>query len=207
MVQQITRDTLPPSDVELQLCSEGCGEVAVFSYRWDWGATGAVCAHHATLLQQTSETLKRSIALHPIAKAGPEPLLRDERTQLVAKHLVLEAELAEAQSRGLEVYRKNGDLQVQLNSAVIKEREMKAQVSDAVEKLRIAEEKAAVQAAENGRLLVELDRLRALETFVAERDDRERRGKELAEQGERDARERRELGLDDEGETPNVVDG
>jgi hypothetical protein len=181
MQQVATSDTLPPSaDVDVQLCdTEGCDAVAVFSYRWEWGATGNSCAHHATLLQQTAESLKRTIAVHPIPRSSPLPLLRDERTQLIAKHLVLEAELAEAKNRGLEVYRKNGDLQVQLNTAIVKERELRAQLQDSGEKRRVAEQRASEVNAENGRLLVELERLRALETFVAEREDRERRDRGL----------------------------
>lgn len=191
-MEQVTSDTLPPSaHIELQTCTgDGCTEAAVFSYRWEWGATGVACATCAALLQQTSTALNRSIALHPIVRSAPEPLLRDERIQLVAKHMVLEAELEEARSRGLEVYRKNGDLQVQLNTAIVKERELKAQVKDLQLQLDQVEARHAKVDAENGRLLVELDRLRALETFVAERDERERTDE----------------GQGDEGERPNVVD-
>lgn len=173
---QLSSDTLPPSaDVDLVTCDEdGCNEAAVYNYRWDWGAVGKVCAKHAQLLQQTSEAIKRTIALHPIARATSEPLGRDERVQLVAKHIVLEAELEEAKTRGLEVYRKNGDLQVQLNTAVVRERELKAQVADSQVKLGELQKAHDKLNLENGRLLVELERLSALEAFVAERDSAER---------------------------------
>jgi hypothetical protein len=193
MVQLVTTsDTLPPSAeaAALKCDQDGCDEPAVFAYRWEWGATGQSCAHHATLLQQTAENLNRKIALHPIVAPGPAPLLRDERVQLVAKHLVLEAELEEAKSRGLEVYRRNGDLQVQLNTAVVRERELKAQLQDAALTVERVQKRCDELDQKNGELLVELDRLRALETFVHEREETERRDRGL-----------------DTGETPNVVDG
>jgi hypothetical protein len=169
---------------------EGCDQPAVFSYRWEWGATGKCCSMHAALLQQTATTLQRSIALHPLLKAGPAPLLRDERIQLTARALTLEAELDEAKSRGLEVYRRNGDLQVQLNTAVVKERELKAQLSDAAQTLsRVQAERDSLNQ-RNGELLVELDRLRSLETFVAERH----------------ADEQHAMGLEGD-QSPTVVDG
>lgn len=191
MVQQLTSDTLPPSAIAaVQLCDRDPTKEAVFSYRWEWGETGFCCAEQAVLLQQTAESLKRTIALYPIQKSGPEPLLRDERTKLVAKHLVLEAELEEAKSAGLETYRRNGDLQVQLNSAIIKERELKAQLSDQRAQFDEVTRRNEALNSENGSLLVELERLRHLETFVQERSERE-------------AHER---GLDG-GELPTTVDG
>lgn len=193
MVQLATHDTLPPSaDIQIDKCEEdGCDEAAVFNYRWDWGATGKVCAKHGQALQQLSASLNRGVQLHPIASASaPAPLLRDERIQLTAKHMVLEAELEEAKQRGLETYRKNGDLQVQLNTAVVRERELKAQLQDAAITLDQTKQRLAETDKRNGELLVEVERLRALETFVAERDESERR----------------ERGLDTP-ETHHVVDG
>lgn len=171
-----TRDTLPPaSDVATVKCDqEGCAELATLAYRWDWGATGVCCSTHGALLQQAAGNLQRGIVVHPLAQAAPLPLLRDERIQLIATQLVTEAELNEARSRGLELYRKNGDLQVQLNTAVVRERELKAQLKDANEKLATSEQLLDLTDKENGRLLVELERLRSLETFVAERDAHER---------------------------------
>lgn len=167
--QSTTSDTLPPS-AEISNCDQDCDEPATLAYRWEWGATGACCTRHAALLQQTSKSLKRSVVIHPIERAAPAPLLRDERMQLVAKSLVLEAELTEAQTRGLDVYRKNGDLQVQLNTAIVRERELKAQVADAQVKLSDLQARSDALNQENGQLLVELERLHDLELFVAQRD-------------------------------------
>jgi hypothetical protein len=167
MVQQLeTTDTLPPGIYET--CDE-CTEPAVWSYRWDWGAVGKVCALHGALLQQKSVTLERSVALHPIAQSQPAPLMRDERTKLVAKTLVLEAELEEAKAAGLAMYRKNGELQIQLNTAMVRERELKAQAAEVQPKLGELERRNTELDQANGALLVELERLRALEKLVAER--------------------------------------
>ena len=188
MVQQLvnrTSDTLPPPPDAI-MCDRDPSQVAVFAYRWEWGETGNCCAEQATLLQQTAQTLQRSIALHPLQAAAPPPLTRDERTQLVARSLVLEAELEEAKTAGLETYRRNGDLQVQLNSAIVKTRELSAQVDDLRHQLSEGENLNQKLSSENGTLLVELQRLRSLETFVNERAERE---------GSR------------EGDAPHVVDG
>lgn len=169
MVQQIrTSDTLPPSADQLQ-CDRDCNEPATLAYRWEWGAAGVCCAQHAALLQQTSQSLSRAVVIHPIAQAAPAPLLRDERIQLTARAMVLEDEVRAHESKCSEQHRKIGDLQLQLNAAVVKARECEAQTRDAVAKVQMAEENASRLSSENGRLLVELERLRELESVVAER--------------------------------------
>lgn len=181
----VALDTTPAQ----QKCGQ-CDKPAVFAYRWEWGEQGIACAEHAQLLQQTSENLKRSIAIYPIQLAAPAPLTRDERIQLTAKTLVLEADLADAQAKGMDLYRRNGDLQVQLNSAVIAKREHQAQVEDLLAKQREGQARLDQLNAENGKLLLELERLRNLEAFV----------------NDQAAREAHERGLDS-GESPTVVDG
>lgn len=190
MVQQATSDTLHPDAETPQCDADGCKEIATLAYRWDWGKTGVTCAHHAALMQQSSVTLKRAVVIHPIAMAAPAPLTRDERITLTARAMVLEAEIKAHESTHEQLHRKNGDLQVQLNAAIVKGRELEAQTRDAAHKLERAEANAAELSSENGRLLVELERLRELETAVAERSERE-------------AHER---GLDG-GEPPTTVDG
>lgn len=165
-----------------------CDKDAVFAYRWEWGESGVVCAEHAALLQQAAVPLNRSIVIHPIQQAAPAPIGRDERIQLTARALVLEAELEDAKTRGLDLYRRNGNLQVRLNTAIIQAREKDAQLADA----RLTVEKARADLSEvdrrNGEMLVELDRLRNLEAFV----------------NDQAAREEHERGLEQQ---PTVVDG
>lgn len=169
MVQQVTSDTLPPEPGAAQCDQEGCSEVATLAYRWDWGATGVCCATHATLLQQKAVSLNRGIVVHPIAHAAPTPPTRDERVALTARALVLEEEVRAHESKCEQQHRKIGDLQLQLNAAVVKAREFEAQSRDATAKLQQAEENEKRLSSENGRLLVELERLRELEAVVAER--------------------------------------
>lgn len=168
MVQLATTDTLPPEAETTPQC-ESCDAPATLAYRWDWGKTGLVCAKHASLLQQRSKGLKRGIAVHPIAQASPAPLLRDERIALTARALVLEDEVRAHESTCETQHRKIGDLSLQLNAAISKARELEAQNRDAAAKLQAAEENASRLSSENGRLLVELERLRELEAIVAER--------------------------------------
>lgn len=172
MVQHATAiDTLPPAPDEQPTCdTEGCSAPATLAYRWAWGATGVCCETHGALLQQTARNLKRDIVVHPIQKAAPTPLTRDERVKLTAQVLVLEEDLKAAQSAGQQVHSKCADLQVQLSAARIKEQELRAQLEDAAGKLRETEQLRSDLSAENGRLLLELDRLKHLDALVQERE-------------------------------------
>lgn len=171
MQTAVAHDTLPPAADEPVKCDQkGCNERATLAYRWAWGETGVCCATHAALLQQTSKSLKREVVIHPLQAPAPQPLTRDERVTLTARALVLEEELKAAQSAGQQVHAKCGDLQVQLSAAIVKQRELGAQLDDAGRKLRESEQQRAELSAENGRLLVELDRLKHLDALVQERE-------------------------------------
>lgn len=168
MVQHVNPSTLQPSDEAPQCDQDGCSEPATLAYRWDWGQTGVVCATHGALMQQTSQNLSRGVVVHPIQKAAPAPLTRDERVQLTARALVLEEEVKALQGVGQKLNAKNADLQLQLNSAIVSGRELKAQLGDAAVKLENMQKTEDDLRAENGRLLVELERLRGLETLLDE---------------------------------------
>lgn len=174
MVQQAeyrTADTLPPS-ADVDKC-EQCDKPATLTYRWEWGETGIVCDEHGALLQQKSESLNRRVTVHPRQAPAPAPIGRDERVQLTAKALVLEEELKAAQSAGQQLHAKCQDVQVQLSAALVKQRELKAQLEDVGAKLGESERQRETLSAENGRLLVELDRLAHLDALVTERAERE----------------------------------
>lgn len=167
-------DTLPPAADEAPVCDdENCSAPATLSYRWDWGATGVCCAEHAALAQQKSTALSRSVAIHPMQAAAPPSLTRDERVQYKATILTLEEDLKAAQSSGQQIHQRHQDLQVQLSAKVTKERELRAQLEDAGVKLSETARKLDDLSAENGRLLVELDRLKHLDALVTERAERE----------------------------------
>lgn len=173
MVQQAVSDTLPPGP-EADTCDqEGCTALATLAYRWEWGATGICCAKHAELLQQTSKNLKRTVVIHPRQAAAPAPLTRDEKTQLVAKALVLEEELKAAQSAGQQLHSKNQDLQVQLSTSISKTRELTAQLNDQAQRFQSVEQERDRLSAQNGELLVELERLKHLDALVSERAERD----------------------------------
>lgn len=163
-------DTLPPASDAPVCDTPGCNEPATLAYRWDWGQTGVSCAKHAALAQQKATSLKRAVVIHPIQQAAPEPLTRDERVQLKATAMVLEEDLKAAQSAGQQLHAKNADLQVQLSAALVKQRELSAQLDDGRAKLREAQAWSDELSAENGRLLAELDRLKHLDALVQERE-------------------------------------
>ena len=162
-----TRDTLPPVAVDENICDrDGCGEPAVFAYQFDWGEAGKCCAKHATLLQQVANQIGRTVALHPLLPATNAPLTRDEKTQLVAKHLVLEQELEEVKARGLDLYRVNGDQARTIATLTLRDREAKAQLKDAAAQLVQLQGKLEEREAEHAELVAEIERLRSLEVMV-----------------------------------------
>src|SRR5215211_15893 len=128
-------EVLPPPPAPA--CDEpGCGETAVFMYQWDWGKSGVSCARHAQLAQQIAGQISRNVVLSPLRPPESAPMQRDERTQLTARALVLEAELDEAKGRGLELYRANVALTQQVQTLTVRERELNAQLSDRDGKIR-----------------------------------------------------------------------
>lgn len=174
MVQQAeyrTSDTLPP-EADLDKCEE-CDAPATLAYRWDWGKTGIVCAKHGALMQQKAVSLKRQVTVHPRQLAAPAPLGRDEKCKLVAEALVLKDELQAAQSAGQQLHAKNQDLQVQLSAGITKTRELKAQLEDQAKRTQAIEAERDRLSAQNGELLVELDRLKHLDALVSEQQSRE----------------------------------
>lgn len=164
MVQlETTSDTLPPSR---QMCDRDCDEPAVFAYLWEWGEKGLCCAHHETLLQQTATNLNRTVRVHPLLAPAPAPLTRDQRTQLVARALVLEEELEEVKGRGLELYRQHEQLLKTNSMLSVREREAKAQLRDREAEVLALRGKLDERDAEHGELVDELERLRTLEKMV-----------------------------------------
>ena len=153
----------------------GCDAEATHSYAWEWGEKGVRCGTHAPLLQQTAAQIGRTVAISTLNLPGPEPLLRDERTRLVANGLVLEAELEEAKARGLELYRINDQLRGQNHLLTVREAEAHAQLKDAqalVERLR---SELGSREAELANLVMETERLRTLAAFTPRGEDEETR--------------------------------
>ena len=139
-----------------------CAEQATHAYTWDWGQSGAVCAKHQALLQQTSENLGRKITFSPIDPAATPVLTRDERVKLKAESLVLAEELTEAKARGLDMYRQIELLTAQVQSLTVRNREAEAQLKDLANANAKSEERQRRLEAENGDLADELGRLRVL---------------------------------------------
>jgi hypothetical protein len=166
VLQQAVNETTEPK------CDRGeagapCGARAVFAYQWDWGEKGMCCAHHATLLQQIASQIGRGVACYPIQATAPEPLTRDERTTLKARALVVEEELEELKSRGLDLYRVNGDLVRQNATLAVQNRELGAQVKDLGGQVLQLQGQLEERDAEHAELVVEIERLRTIEALVA----------------------------------------
>jgi len=135
-------------------------------YSWDWGKQGVCCARHAQLAQQVAGQISRNVLLSPLRPPEAAPMLRDERTQLTAKALVLESELDEAKGRGLELYRANVQLTQQVQTLTIRERELNAQLKDRDARIGHLEGQLEERDTEHAELTEEIGRLRTLEAFV-----------------------------------------
>lgn len=112
-------------------CDE-CDAPASHSYTWDWGKSGFVCPLHQTLKAQQAGNLSRGCAFAVVSSTATAPLQREERVRLRAETLVAQEELAEAKTRGLEMYRQNQQLTQQLQSLKVQLRECESLRTDAV---------------------------------------------------------------------------
>jgi hypothetical protein len=172
MVQSIQVVDASSTTPEQALCDRGgdgvaCGKPSVFAYLWDWGERGTCCAEHATLLQQIATQINRTVTLHPLLSAPvAAPLTRDERTTLKAAVLVIEEELEEVKSRGLELYRLNNELLKTNNMLTVREREARAQLKDREGEVLHLRGELESRDAEHGELVLEVERLRTLERMV-----------------------------------------
>jgi len=148
-------------------CDRDCTKPAVFAYAWEWGEKGVCCAEHQFLLRQAAEHLGgRTVSFTPLVPAGPAPITRDERIQLNARVLTLEAELEDAKSRGLDLFRENTTLTRQVQAATVRGRELELQLKDHAAKIAELKELGEARDAEHGQLTDELSRLRTLSKFV-----------------------------------------
>lgn len=160
-----TTNSNQPTAPPIVLCDEpGCPHPAVFSYSWDWGKSGSVCALHQAQYVQLQESLGRRCAFGTLqtASAGDPPLVRSERIQLRAEIGTLEAELVEAKARGLDLYNQNIELSRQVQTLKVRDTEAQAQVKDARAMLQGLESRLARREAELGDATQEVQRLKAL---------------------------------------------
>ena len=145
--------------------TEGCSELATFSYVWDWGQSGKCCSRHAALLNQTSQQLSRGVQVTALQPTGPVSLTRDERTRLKAECYALEAEAEELKARGLALYRENETLTRQLQAAVVRLRETELQLKEGIAKNEALTAALEKSDSEHGNLVDEVGRLRTLASF------------------------------------------
>lgn len=165
----VTARTEPPPPPPLRLCSTpGCDKLAVVAYRWEWGEEGMACAEHGATLQQTAANISRTVAVSALQPAGPVPLERSERIQLLATQMTLEAELSDTKARGLELYRENVALARNVQLLTLRDREAQAQLLDAGQRQAELQSKLDEVEGECAELAEEVGRLRTLAKFVDE---------------------------------------
>lgn len=150
--------------------TEGCSELATFSYVWAWGQSGKCCSVHAALLQQTSVQLDRTVQVTALVPTGPVPLTRDERSRLKGEAYALEAEIEELKARGLALYRENETLTRTAQAAITRGKETEARLKDALASVGELEVELQKRDAAHGDLVDEVSRLRTLTSFSQDTD-------------------------------------
>lgn len=152
---------------EVRMCDKDPSQQAVYSYRFDWGEEGVVCAEQATRLQQVAQQTGRGVVLVPLSNEPP-PVTLDERRQHHATRLALEEELTAAKGRGLELYRVNQRLSQELSAANAVNAELKSQLEQRDDDLLKQASLTRRLEAEHGDLVSELERLRAVASLVVD---------------------------------------
>jgi hypothetical protein len=140
---------------------EHCESPATFEYRWHWGQGGLVCEKHRINVTQKAEQLATVPQWIPLTPGRPDPMTRDERTQMYASVLALEDEVKDAKRRGLDLYNSNTQLANECQRLSSRNTYLEAQIVDAkadVEKVaaerdRLFDELAAAR--------MDLDRIKA----------------------------------------------
>lgn len=147
----------------IALCDQkGCNQPAKYAYTWEWGESGKCCGTHQFVLNQTAGNISRQIQFQPLDSGVAPPLQRDERIAFHARALTLEAELGEAQIRGLELYNQNVALTAQVQALTVGKRELEAQVKRFAEELQAMGHELEARKAQVGELGDEAGRLRVL---------------------------------------------
>ena len=164
-MQQETKTPLVLGPGE-QACSKDPSQKAVFSFFWDWGESGVVCAEQAALLQQAAPQLGRTVQLVPLAPSGPVTPTRDERIAWHAKEKTLELELDDAKAKGLELYRNNEALRAENRLHVTRKAQADAERDQLRDEVAALGGKVDALERENADLLNKLERAQALAAFA-----------------------------------------
>jgi|SRR6186713_188997 len=163
METQNTTAAAAPLPLPGPICDrEGCSNPANATYAFDWGENGICCSTHQFLLKQTADQIFRGVQFLPLANLPPAPMARDERARLKGETYALTEELEEAKGRGLELYRQNEQLMLQLQASTTRGRETELQLRDATREIERLQVELQSRDAEHGGMVDELTRLRTL---------------------------------------------
>lgn len=144
---------------DVRMCDKDPSQQAVYSYRFDWGEEGAVCAEQATILQQVAAQTGRNVLLVPLSMEPPPPTL-DERRQYHATQLALQDELEAARARGLELYRSNQAMALEMRAARSRQAELESQIVAHSADVAKLSEALAESNRQNAQLVAELQQVK-----------------------------------------------
>jgi len=150
----------PDADTLPDKCDQ-CDQPPAYHYTWAWGERGYCCPTHRLALQQAARNLRRTIEFAPLVKTSA-PFLRDERTHLQARVLVLQEEAQEAHTRVAELSQTNVELNAEVQRLTVLSREQRRQASEAAREARLAQDAAADAMVQLGAKTDEIRRLELL---------------------------------------------
>lgn len=112
------------------LCKD-CGEPALFSFTWDWGESGYVCAVHAVTLRHRQQALGRECHFVALRPGAPTAVTQDERVTWHAKLLAAEDQIVEVKTRNLRLFDANETLTAEVKRLTVEATELRSQLADA----------------------------------------------------------------------------
>jgi hypothetical protein len=150
------------SNKTIIMCDDDSEVRATYAYTWAWGERGHCSEAGRQRREQLAQTLQRHVAFVPLGDSEPVPMVLEERARLAGQIYALTEENRDLRARGAEMYAELGQLRSDNRLLVVREKEARRAVDEAMTVAEQAKRGLADFERENSELLEEVGILRAL---------------------------------------------